>query len=178
MPANLDLRAMIRTIPDFPKPGIQFRDITTLLLDPDGLAGAIERLAGTIGPGVDLIAGIEARGFIVAAALAARLHKGLLLIRKDGKLPGATIAEDYALEYGSDRLTMHVDACAPGARVLLADDLIATGGTALAAARLVRRAGGELIGARFIIDLPELGGSRALEREGIDSACLFAFDGH
>ena len=177
MPGNLDLRAMIRTIPDFPKPGIQFRDITTLLLDPDGLAGAVEGLAGTIGPGVDLIAGIEARGFIVAAALAARLRKGLLLIRKDGKLPGATIAEDYALEYGSDRLAMHVDACAPGAHVQIVDDLIATGGTALAALRLIGRAGGTVAGASFVIDLPDLGGAARLREAGVAVHALMRFEG-
>ena len=176
--ANDDLKALVRTIPDFPKPGIQFRDVTTLLLDAGGFAAAIERLAAGLQGRVDLIAGIEARGFIVGAALAQRLGCGLLLIRKDGKLPGETIAEDYALEYGSDRLTMHVDACAPGARVLIADDLIATGGTALAAARLVKRAGGEIVGARFLIDLPELGGAGLLRAEGIDVASLMAFDGH
>src|SRR5918996_904282 len=160
--SNDDLKALIRTIPDFPKPGIQFRDITTLLLDAQGFGAAVERLAFKIEGKPDLIAGIEARGFILAAALAQRLGAGMLLIRKDGKLPGETIAEDYALEYGSDRLTMHIDACAPGARVWLADDLIATGGTALAAARLVLRAGGEVAGARFLIDLTELGGAEAL----------------
>src|SRR5687767_656238 len=111
---NDDLKALVRTIPDFPKPGIQFRDITTLLLDPQGFAPAIERLAFKIEDKPDLVAGIEARGFILAAALAQRLGAGVLLIRKDGKLPGETIAEDYALEYGSDRLNMHIDACAPG----------------------------------------------------------------
>ena len=175
--ANDDLKALVRTIPDFPKPGIQFRDVTTLLLDARGLRLAAERLARTAGQAPDLVAAIEARGFILGAGLARELGCGLLLIRKDGKLPGATIAEDYALEYGSDRLTMHVDACAPGARVLLTDDLIATGGTALAAARLVRRAGGEVVGARFLIDLPELGGAEALRAEGIDVVSLMEFDG-
>jgi len=175
--ANADLKALVRTIPDFPKPGIQFRDVTTLLLDGSGFAMAVERLAATVAEAPDLVAGIEARGFILGAALARELGCGLLLIRKDGKLPGATIAEDYALEYGSDRLTMHVDACAPGARLLLADDLIATGGTALAAARLVRRAGGEVVGARFLIDLPELGGAEALRAEGVDVASLMQFEG-
>jgi adenine phosphoribosyltransferase len=125
----------------------------------------------------DLIAGIEARGFIVAAALALRLGAGVLLIRKAGKLPGATIAEDYALEYGTDRLAMHVDACAPGARVLIADDLLATGGTALAAARLVRRAGGAVAGAVFIVDLPDLGGAARLRDEGIKVETLVEFEG-
>lgn len=173
-----DLKALVRTLPDFPKPGIQFRDITTLLLDRVGLARAVNALAETVEGPIDLVAAIEARGFAIGGALAVRLNAGLLLIRKNGKLPGATIAEDYALEYGTDRLAMHVDACAPGARVLIIDDLLATGGTALAAARLVRRAGGQLIGARFIIDLPELGGSKALGEAGVDAVSLFAFEGH
>jgi adenine phosphoribosyltransferase len=126
----------------------------------------------------DLVAGIEARGFVTATALALKLGAGLLLIRKDGKLPGETIAEDYALEYGTDRLTMHVDACTPGARILLTDDLLATGGTALAAARLIRRAGGEIVGARFLIDLPDLGGGDALRAEGIEPVSLMTFEGH
>ncbi|MDQ8755464.1 adenine phosphoribosyltransferase [Sphingosinicella sp. LHD-64] len=175
---NDDLKALIRTIPDFPKPGIQFRDITTLLLDGAGFAAAIGRLALRIGEKPDLVAGIEARGFIVASALAQRLGCGLLLIRKDGKLPGETIAEDYALEYGSDRLAMHVDAAAPGARVWLADDLIATGGSARAAARLIRRAGAHVAGASFIIDLPDLGGSSRLSEEGFPVHALVAFEGH
>jgi adenine phosphoribosyltransferase len=178
MPANDDLKALVRTIPDFPRPGIQFRDVTTLLLDRAGFAAAIGRLVASVARPPDLVAAIEARGFIVGAALAQRLGCGLLLIRKDGKLPGETIAEDYALEYGSDRLAMHVDACTPGATVLIADDLIATGGTALAAARLVRRAGGEVVGARFLVDLPALGGAEALRAEGIEVASLMAFDGH
>jgi adenine phosphoribosyltransferase len=177
MIANDDLKALIRTIPDFPKPGIQFRDVTTLLLDARGFAASIERLASLLAEPPDLVAGIEARGFVVAAALAQRLGAGLLLIRKDGKLPGATIAEDYALEYGTDRLTMHVDACAPGARVLLADDLLATGGTALAAARLVRRAGAIATEAVFIVDLPELGGSARLREAGMDVHALVEFEG-
>ena len=172
-----DLKALVRTIPDFPKPGIQFRDITTLFLDRLGLARAVDALAETVHGPVDLVAAVEARGFAIGGALAVKLGAGLLLVRKDGKLPGATIAEDYALEYGTDRLAMHVDACARGARVLILDDLLATGGTALAAARLVRRAGGELIGARFIVDLPDLGGSRALAEAGIEAISLFAFDG-
>jgi adenine phosphoribosyltransferase len=174
---NDDLKALIRTIPDFPKAGIQFRDVTTLLLDAAGFAAAIERLAACAPGPADLVAGIEARGFVVAAALAQRLGAGLLLIRKDGKLPGATIAEDYALEYGTDRLNMHVDACAPGARVLLADDLLATGGTALAAARLIRRAGAEVIAALFIVDLPELGGGERLRGEGMEVHALVEFEG-
>ena len=176
--ANEDLRALIRTIPDFPKPGIQFRDITTLLLDPDGFRTAIERMAASVTQRPDLIAGIDARGFVFSAALAQRLGTGLLLIRKDGKLPGETIAEEYALEYGTDRLAMHLDACAPGANVLLVDDLIATGGTALAAVKLIRRAGAQVIGACFAIDLPELGGAERLRGEGVDTYSLVSFEGH
>ena len=172
-----ELKALVRTIPDFPKPGIEFRDITTLLLDRSGLSAAVDALAATINGPVDLVAAIEARGFAIGGALAVKLGAGLLLVRKDGKLPGATIAEDYALEYGADRLAMHVDACAPGARVLIVDDLIATGGTALAAVRLVRRAGGEIVGARFLIDLPGLGGSAALRGKEVDTRSLMEFDG-
>ncbi|WP_300973912.1 adenine phosphoribosyltransferase [Sphingomonas sp. LHG3406-1] len=172
------IRALVRTIPDHPKPGILFRDVTTLLLHAEGFAAAIDHLAASVPGRPDLVAGMEARGFVVATALALRLGAGLLLVRKDGKLPGETIAEDYALEYGTDRLTMHVDACTPGATVLLADDLIATGGTALAAARLVRRAGGEIVGARFLIDLPDLGGAEKLKADGIDTHSLLPFEGH
>lgn len=168
----------IRTIPDYPKPGIMFRDITTLLLDAEGLQLTIERIAGQVEGRVDLVAGIEARGFLFGAAVAVRLGTGLLLVRKDGKLPGATIAEDYALEYGNDRIAIHADACAPGARVLLVDDLIATGGTARAAVRLLRKAGAEVIQAAFVVDLPELGGADALRGDGIAVNALVAFDGH
>ena len=174
---NDDLRALIRTIPDFPKPGVQFRDITTLLLNAQGFAATIERLAIQIEEKPDLIAGIDARGFVFAAALAQRLGTGLLLIRKDGKLPGETIGEEYALEYGVDRLTMHVDACTPGARILLVDDLIATGGSAMAAIRLIRRAGGTLIGASFVLDLPDLGGAQRLRDENVRVHSLVSFEG-
>jgi len=175
---QLDLAGLIRTIADFPKPGIQFRDITTLLLHADGFAAAVDQLAERVEPDVDLIAAIEARGFIIGAALAQRLGKGLLLIRKDGKLPGPTIAEDYVLEYGADRLTMHVDACAPGAVVQLVDDLIATGGTALAASRLIHRAGAQIAGASFVIDLPDLGGADQVRALGIPVHTLVSFPGH
>ena len=177
MPAD-DLAALIRTIPDFPKPGIQFRDITTLLLDPAGLARAVEAIVDAVDGPVDLVAGIEARGFLFASPVALALGAGVLLVRKDGKLPGATIAEDYALEYGTDRIAIPADAFAPGARVLLIDDLIATGGTARAAVRLLRKAGAQVTQAAFVIDLPDLGGADALRAEEIDVTSLVAFDGH
>jgi adenine phosphoribosyltransferase len=137
----------------------------------------VEGLAALVGETPDLVAAIEARGFVIGAALAQRLGAGLLLVRKDGKLPSETIAEEYALEYGTDRLAMHVDACAPGARVLLVDDLIATAGTALAAVRLIRRAGASVTAAAFIIDLPDLGGSALLRREGFPVHSLIDFEG-
>ena len=175
---NDDLKARVRTIPDFPRPGIQFRDITTLLLDPTGFAATVDRMVqATIGP-VDLVAGIEARGFVFAAALAVPLGAGVLLIRKDGKLPGATIAEDYALEYGQDRIAMHADALVPGQRVLLVDDLIATGGTARAAIRLLRKAGATVEQVQCVIDLPKLGGADALRGDGVRVDALIRFAGH
>jgi adenine phosphoribosyltransferase len=178
MAANDDIRDRIRTIPDFPKPGIMFRDITTLLLDAEGLRLTIDRMAEAVEGPIDLVAGIEARGFLFGAALAVKLGAGMLLVRKDGKLPGATIAEDYALEYGTDRIAIHADACAPGARVLLVDDLIATGGTARAAVRLLQKAGAEVVQASFVVDLPELGGADALRGDGIAVSALVAFEGH
>ncbi len=175
--SNDDIAALIRTIPDFPGPGIRFRDITTLLLDAEGFGRAVSRMAAQVPDRVDLIAGIEARGFIFAAALAHALGRGLVLIRKDGKLPGRTIGVDYALEYGTDRIAMHDDACTPGQRVLLVDDLIATGGTACAAVRLLRAAGAEVAGAGFVIDLPDLGGAERLRALGVRVATLVAFAG-
>ncbi|WP_431469773.1 adenine phosphoribosyltransferase [Sphingosinithalassobacter sp. LHW66-3] len=174
---NEDIRSRIRTIPDFPKPGIQFRDITTLLLDPEGLRLTIDRMAEQVEAPIDLVAGVDARGFLFAAPLAIKLGTGVLLIRKDGKLPGATIAEEYALEYGTDRIAIHADACAPGANVLLVDDLIATGGTARAAVRLLRKAGATVQQAGFVVDLPDLGGAEALREDGITVRSLVAFEG-
>jgi len=176
---NADLRAMIRTIADYPAPGIQFRDVSTLLLDGEGFRATIDRLAARIDPArVDLIAGIEARGFIVAAGLSYALRKGKLMLRKQGKLPGDTVGIDYALEYGSDRIEMHVGAVTPGARVVLVDDLLATGGTALAAVTLLRGQGAIVDNALFIVDLPELGGGERLRAAQVTPIALVAFSGH
>lgn len=174
---NADLKALIRTIPGFPKPGIQFRDITTLLLDPAGFSAVIERMAVMVDGPIDAIAGIEARGFVFGAALARELGSGLVLVRKRGKLPGNTITEDYALEYGSDSLEMHDDAIPQGARILMVDDLLATGGTALAAVRLLRSAGAELGQSLFVIDLPALGGAAKLREAGVSVEALVEFEG-
>lgn len=177
--ANDDLAALIRTIPDFPRPGILFRDVTTLLLSAHGFRTAVERMVAAAGDGrYELVAGIEARGFLFAAAMAGPLGAGVLPVRKAGKLPGAVLEEAYALEYGEDRIAVHADAVAPGARVLLVDDLLATGGTACAAARLIRRAGGVVERAVFLVDLPDLGGADTLRGAGVEPAALVAFAGH
>jgi adenine phosphoribosyltransferase len=174
----MTLKNLIRTIPGYPKPGIQFRDITTLLLDPAGFKLTIDTLAERYrGQGVQIVAGIEARGFILGAALAYALGAGFVPIRKKGKLPGATKGRDYALEYGTDRIEIHEDAIHPGQRILLVDDLIATGGTAEAAAALVKDAGGVLVETAFIVDLPDLGGRRKLEAAGIPVFALTEFEG-
>jgi adenine phosphoribosyltransferase len=174
-----ELKALVRTIPDFPKPGIQFRDITTLLIDGRGFTAAVDALVELARPhGADLIAGIEARGFIFSAPVARALGAGLLPVRKPGKLPGPRIGVDYALEYGTDRLEIHEGACLPGHRVLLVDDLIATGGTALATISLLRQAGAEVPAALFVIDLPELGGAALLEQAGVVAHSLMSFEGH
>lgn len=175
--ANADLRALVRTIPGYPKPGIAFRDITTLLLDGPGFALTIDRMAAAVGPRPDLIAGIEARGFIFGAALAVRLGCGLVLLRKRNKLPGRVIGINYALEYGQDRIEMHSDAVTPGARVLLVDDLIATGGTALAGVELLRSAGAIVDEAQFVIDLPDLGGAARLQAADVRASSLLTFEG-
>jgi adenine phosphoribosyltransferase len=176
---NADLAALVRTIPDFPKPGVQFRDITTLLLDGRGLRETVDRLAGAFdASGIDLVAGIESRGFVFAAGIAHVLGRGVLLIRKKNKLPGSVIGVDYELEYGTDRIEMHADACAPGARVLLVDDLIATGGTALAAVSLLRNAQASVEAGAFVIDLPDLGGSAKLRNRGLRIETLLEFKGN
>ncbi len=174
----MDLKALIRTIPDHPKPGILFRDITTLLADGPGFREVITRLAARYqDAGIAKVAGIEARGFILGGALADRLGAGFVPIRKSGKLPGATIGHDYELEYGVDRVEIHRDAVSPGERVVLIDDLIATGGTAEAGLVLLRRLEAEVVEAAFVIDLPELGGRRRLETT-CPTFCLIAFEGH
>jgi adenine phosphoribosyltransferase len=176
--STVDLAALVRTIPDFPKPGIQFRDITTLLADPAGFADLIARLARIARPlDADLIVGIEARGFILGAALANALGLGFVPMRKAGKLPGKTVGVDYVLEYGTDRLEVHEGQLAEGARAILVDDLIATGGTALAAAQLVREQAATVLMALFAIDLPDLGGRTALEAKGIATSAILAFSG-
>jgi adenine phosphoribosyltransferase len=159
----MDLKKLIREVPDFPKPGILFYDITTLLKDSDGFAGVIDGLKSHYsGTRVDLVLGIEARGFIFAPALAYALHAGFVPIRKPGKLPAATVGVTYDLEYGKDSLEMHKDAVQPGSRVLIVDDLLATGGTAAAAARLVREAGGTVAGLGFVVELTFLSGRAKL----------------
>jgi adenine phosphoribosyltransferase len=173
------LAALVRTIPDFPKPGIQFRDVTTLLADAAGFAALVEQMAAIARPlDADLVVGIEARGFILGAALAVALGTGFVPVRKAGKLPGKTVGVDYILEYGTDRLELHEGQVPEGARVLLIDDLIATGGTAVAAAQLLREQGASVMMALFAIDLPDLGGMAALARDGIASRAIIAFPGH
>ena len=176
---DAELKVLVRTVPDFPVAGIQFRDITALVASGPGLAATIDRLAALAsGLRATAVAGIEARGFIFGAALAVKLGLGFVPLRKAGKLPVAVIGEDYALEYGSARLECDPTLIRGGANVLLVDDLIATGGTALAAATLLRRAGAECGNALFVIDLPELGGAAALRKSGIASHAIMEFDGH
>ena len=173
------LERLIRTIPDYPKPGIMFRDITTLLGDAKGLKKAIKAMAEPFEDAkVDAVAGIEARGFILGGAIADRLGCGFMPLRKKGKLPWKTIGQEYALEYGVDIIEMHEDAIAQDQRILVVDDLIATGGTAEAAIKLVKRSGGKIVGATFVIDLPDLGGVKRLAELGVESHTLVAFGGH
>jgi adenine phosphoribosyltransferase len=174
---NADLAALIRNIPDYPKPGIMFRDVSSLLLDASGYRRTIDRLAALVDPDTELVAGIEARGFIVASALAYALGLGQLMLRKPGKLPGDKIGIDYTLEYGTDRIEMHVGHVQPDQKVLLVDDLIATGGTALAGLDLIRQGGGHVEQALFIVDLPDLGGAQKLRAQNIRVDALIGFDG-
>ena len=160
-----DLKLKIRTIPDFPIPGIQFRDITTLLADPDAFNDVIERLVNHYqDEQIDLVVGIEARGFIIGAPLALRLGKGFIPIRKEGKLPGPTHGLDYVLEYGSDRLEVHQDAIPVGSRVLMVDDLLATGGTVGVSSRLIEQVGGIIVGYAYLIVLVDLKGRKHLDK--------------
>ena len=173
------LKALVRTIPDFPKPGIAFRDISTLLADGDGFSTSIDAMVALAKPlKPDRIVAIDARGFLFGAPVAVALGAGVIPARKKGKLPGATLGVDYALEYGTDRLELHVGAVLPGHRALIVDDLIATGGTALACVNLLREAGAEVVGAIFAIDLPDLGGADRLRDAGIPVHSLMAFSGH
>ena len=174
-----DLRALIRTVPDFPAPGILFRDITTLIGHGEGFAACVGHLAQRAeASGAELVAGMEARGFIFGAAIAAQLGLGFLPVRKPGKLPVAAIGVDYALEYGRDRLEIDPTAIDPGVRIVIVDDLIATGGTALATTELLRRAGGRVDHALFVIDLPDLHGAERLRGAGVTVEALLDFPGH
>jgi len=174
----MDLKKLIRTIPDHPKQGIQFRDITTLLEDAAGFSQTIEDLVRPLeGLEITRVAGIEARGFILGGAVARELSVGFIAIRKKGKLPGDTHAVEYELEYGTDEMEVHVASVGRGDRILLVDDLIATGGSASAAAELVRLSGGEVVGASFVIDLPDLGGTKRLEAIGVPVRSLIEFEG-
>ena len=174
----MDLQTVIRTIPDYPKPGIMFRDITTLLNDARGFRRAIDELVQPLaGAKIDKVAGIEARGFILGGAIAHQLSVGFAPIRKKGKLPAQTISESYELEYGVDEVEIHIDSIEPGERVLLVDDLIATGGTAIAAIKLLERAGAEIVLCAFIVDLPDLGGAEKLRAMGHNVTALTEFEG-
>ena len=176
---SLDLKALVRTIPDYPKKGILFRDITTLIEHPEGFKESIERIASQYrGRGITHVAGIEARGFIFGAGVAIALGVGFVPVRKKGKLPGETIGQNYALEYGVDTIEIHADVLDGDDKVLLVDDLIATGGTAIAAISLLRRTGATVSDAAFVIDLPDLGGAAKLAAEGVDVSALMAFEGH
>ena len=174
-----EIRAAIRTISDYPKRGVMFRDITTLLGDARAFHSVVERLAEPwLAAGVSRIAGIEARGFILGGALAQRLGAGFVPIRKKGKLPHTTVRIAYSLEYGLDEMEVHADAIHPCERVILVDDLIATGGTAEGAVKLMRQIGANVVAACFIIDLPDLGGAAKLRAMDVPVRTLMAFDGH
>ncbi len=168
----------IRTIPDFPHEGIMFRDVTTLFADPRGFRMCIDQLLHPYaGAEIDKVVGLEARGFILGGAVAHQLSVGFVPVRKKGKLPGATIAEEYQLEYGEAVVELHDDAIRAGEKILLVDDLLATGGTAEAGIRLIERLGGEIVGCAFVVDLPELGGRKRLEGLGFEVHALCAFEG-
>jgi adenine phosphoribosyltransferase len=175
----LDLKPLVRSIPDYPKKGILFRDITTLIEHPEGFRESIERIASAHrGLGITHVAGIEARGFIFGAGVSIAMGVGFIPIRKKGKLPGETIGQNYALEYGVDTIEIHADVLEAGDKVLLVDDLIATGGTALAAVSLLRRTRAEVKHAGFVIDLFDLGGADKLRAQGVEVFKLIDFEGH
>ncbi|NKN38370.1 adenine phosphoribosyltransferase [Agrobacterium sp. a22-2] len=174
-----ELEASIRSIPDYPKPGIVFRDITTLLGNARAFRRAVDELVQPYaGLKIDKIAGMEARGFILGGAVAHQLSAGFVPIRKKGKLPHTTVRIAYSLEYGVDEMEMHVDAVQPGEKVILVDDLIATGGTAVGAVQLLRQIGADVVSACFVIDLPDLGGRKKLEALGVEVRTLVEFSGH
>ncbi|MDX1756514.1 MAG: adenine phosphoribosyltransferase [Marinobacter sp.] len=173
-----NIKKAIRTVPDWPKPGVNFRDITTVLQDRTTFRKLIDAFVHRYhGQNIDAIAAVDARGFVIGSALAYEINAGLVLIRKKGKLPFDTLVEDYELEYGTASVELHKDAFHPGDRVVLVDDLIATGGTMLAAARLIRRIGADIVEVAAMIDLPELGGSQKLRDEGLDVYTVCSFDG-
>jgi adenine phosphoribosyltransferase len=172
----LYLKSKIRTVRDWPHAGINFRDVTTLFQDPEAFRVMVESFSlDATRLGVNLLAAVDARGFILGGALAYQLHKPFMLVRKKGKLPFRTVGADYALEYGKASIEIHEDACKPGDRVLIVDDLIATGGTVLAAAKLIRSLGAEVVGVAAVIDLPELGGSAKLREAGLAVHALCSF---
>lgn len=178
-PLITDLKSAIRTIPDYPKPGILFRDITTLLGDARAFRRAVDELVHPFaGAKVDKVAGIEARGFILGGAVAHQLSAGFVPIRKKGKLPHETVSIAYSLEYGVDAMEIHTDAIGQEERVLLVDDLVATGGTAVAAVNLLRQIGATIVAACFVIDLPDLGGAGRLRGMEVDVRTLMSFEGH
>jgi adenine phosphoribosyltransferase len=176
----MDLKSTIRTIPNWPKPGIMFRDITTLLKDPEAWKETLSQLVQrykNAQPKIDVVVGIEARGFILGGALAEQLGVGFVPMRKLGKLPAETISEEYDLEYGKDHVELHRDAIAPGQNILVVDDLIATGGTCIAACNLITKLGGKVSECAFVIDLPDIGGRKKLKEAGFNSFALMAFEG-
>lgn len=172
------IKSLIRTVPHYPRHGVQFRDITTLLKDPLGLKVTVDELFKRYEKQkIDKVVGIESRGFLIGTPLAYKLGVGFVPVRKQGKLPAETLGQDYALEYGNDRVEIHADAIERGERILLVDDLIATGGTAIAAAALIEKLGGEIVECAFIIDLISLGGRRRLRDKGYDMFALCEFEG-